>query len=81
MNIKFDRRKSLGPLTLIAGAVIAWKYRFQIQEGLESVGIKTPWLKDGLDDVVRSGGAKIKGAMTRGRLKSNLDSGASARSV
>lgn len=74
MNIRFNRRKSLGPLTLLAGAYLAWKNRFRIQEGLETMGIKTPWIKDnGLDDVVRSGGAKVRGALNRGRIKSNLN--------
>lgn len=77
-------------VVLLAGGFLVWKYRFQIQEQLESMGIRTPWLNDNFEGGVRSAGAKLKGKLKRdwnqdntigARLNRIRRSGTSGRNV
>ena len=53
-------RNAILALTVVGG-YFAWRNRFAIQRQLESLGIKTPVIRDNLVDAAKSIGAKVAG--------------------
>ena len=51
---------------VIVGGYVLWRNRFELQRRLESFGIRTPLLRTGGEELVRSAAAKVRGKMAYG---------------
>jgi len=53
-----------GKLAVVAaGGYVLWRNRFKVQRLLEANGISTPWMNDTVGSAVKSGVAKVSGAI------------------